>query len=95
MAKNINRNSEEAREQAFEKRYGKKVRIKAEYTLDGKQLKDYTLLYTSPKNKSYRIKEYLKNDITDYVIFSKQDRQWKFDRFLDAEISLVDCIADE
>ena len=97
-AKNIFKSEE--RERAFLLRYGKTVRITISYELDGKNIKELTQQFQSPKNKVYSLTEYFKADqTTDYVILScrrnERNFEYRFDRFLDAEVSLVDIIAEE
>lgn len=97
-AKNIFKS--EGREEAFARRYGKNVRITISYELDGKNIKELTQQFQSPNNKVYALTEYFKeNQTTDYVILScrrnERNFEYKFDRFLDAEVSLVDIMAEE
>ena len=85
---------EKAREEAFLKRYGKVIECDVEYNIDTKVLKDYTVTFKSPKN-TFSIKEYLKDGLTDYVVLTHKNKQWKHTRFLDAEISVADILGDE
>lgn len=88
------------REKAIKKRYGKDVLITITYELDGKKIKELTQRYQSPKNRVYAITEYFTDaQTTDHCILScrrnGKNYEYKFDRFLDAEISLIDMIAEE
>lgn len=96
----------EAKEQAFLNRYGKKVATAITYEgKDGAQLRsfndllEYTIRYESPKRHHYAITEYLDGGNTKYVLFSYRHNgknyENRFDRFLDAEVSLADKIAEE
>jgi len=89
----------EEKEKAFELRYGKKVKITVTYEMDGPLIKEYTLRFQSEKNNHYVITEYLKNDITDYVLFGYNNNgrviENKYNRFVDAEIALSDILAEE
>jgi len=97
-AKNIFKS--EAKEAAIKLRYGKDVKITITYEMNGKQLKELTLRYQSANNKVYSITEYF-NDVetTEYCILccrrNGRNFEYKFDRFLDAEVSLIDLIAEE
>lgn len=82
------------REKAFLKRYGKAVECDVEYNMDGDNIKDYTVTLKSPKN-TFMITEFMKDGLTDYVFLSYKDKQWKYTRFLDAEISVADKISEE
>ena len=82
------------REQAFLKRYGKKVECDVEYVKDKKILKNYSVTIKSPNN-SFIIQEFLKEGLTEYVLLTHNNKQWKHTRFLDAEISVADIIGEE
>jgi len=92
------------KEEAFEKRYGKKVSIDAFYDVENEpiksfdELKAYRLKFRSGNNE-YEIDEHLKGGATDYVIlrYNKNGKKIenRFNRFLDAEVSLADKISEE
>ena len=97
-ARNIFKSEE--REKAFLLRYGKNVRINISYELDGKNIKELTQQFQSPKNRVYSLTEYFTtNQTTDFVILScrrnERNFEYRFDRFLDAEVSMVDIMAEE
>lgn len=88
------------REDAIRKRYGKDTKITITYDMNGKKLKELTQRYQSQKNKVYAITEYFtETETTDYCILScrrsGKNYEYKYDRFLDAEVSLIDMIAEE
>lgn len=90
----------EYRESALKKRYGKDVKITISYEMDGNKIKELTQRYQSANNKVYSITEYFTPvETTDYCILScrrnGRNFEYKYDRFLDAEISLIDMIAEE
>ncbi len=95
--KNIFKSDE--KEKAFKKRYGKNVKITITYEMDGNLIKEYTLRFQSEKGNHYVITEYLKNDVTDYVLFGYHYNgkviENKYNRFIDAEIALSDKLAEE
>jgi len=89
----------EVREQGFEKRYGKKVSLTGDSLIsDNNELLDYRLTFKTPKGE-YTIKEHLKDGLTDFVLlqYKKDDREFnhKYNRFIDAEISVADKISEE
>lgn len=45
--------------------------------------------------KEYILTEYFKDNLTDYVVFKNGEKEYKFNRYTDAEISLVDALASE
>lgn len=97
-SKNIFKSEE--REKAFNKRYGKNVRITISYELDGRNIKELTQQFQSEKNIVYSLTEYFtENQTTDYCLLccrrNGKNYEYKFDRFLDAEVSLVDIMAEE
>jgi hypothetical protein len=97
-SKNIFKSEE--KEKAFKRRYKQDVRITISYELDGKNLKEITLQFQDSKNKVYALTEYFKeNQTTDYVILScrrkERNFEYKFDRFLDAEVSMIDIMTEE
>jgi len=97
-SKNIFKN--EDKEKAIKKRYGRAVKITVTYDMEGNKLKEITLRFQSEKNKVYSLTEYFKEDqTTDYCLLccKRNDRafEYRFDRFLDAEVSMIDMIAEE
>lgn len=95
----------EEKEKAFKKRYGKKVNVSVTYDTKTDKfesmddLSEYTVRFESDKGHHYAITEYLVNGDTDYVIFSyivnNKNYENKFDRYVDAEITLADRISEE
>lgn len=90
----------EDREKAFSRRYGKSVRITISYELDGKNIKELTQQFQDSNNRVYALTEYFTpNQTTDHVILScrrkERNFEYKFDRFLDAEVSMVDIMVEE
>lgn len=90
----------EAKENAFRLRYGKNIKITISYELNGKKIKEMTLRFQSEQNKVYSLTEYFtEQETTDYVILAcrRQSRnfEYKFDRYLDAEVSLADMLSEE
>lgn len=98
-AKNIFKR--ESKELAILSRYGKKVNITVSYEMNLNKLKELTQQFQSANNKVYSITEYFKEDgeSTDYCILAcrREGRnfEYRFDRFLDAEVSMIDMIAEE
>ena len=95
----LSKEQAEIKEQGFEKRYGKKVKISGEITInDKKELEAYNLCFQTPQN-TYSLKEQLKEGLTEFVLFQykKDDRDFnhRYSRFLDAEVSLADKISEE
>ncbi len=90
-------NRDEGKELAFFKRYGKKTVITVDNRFVNGVLESYTLYFETP-NMLYRIDEFLKDGATDYVTleYGKERKiKHKYNRFLDAEITLADLIAEE
>lgn len=90
----------EEREKAFKRRYGKDVKITITYEMNGNKLKELTMRFQSVNNKVYSLTEYFTDiETTDHCILccrrDGRNFEYRFDRFLDAEISLVDMIAEE
>lgn len=90
----------EEREKAFKKRYGKDIKVTITYEMNGNKLKELTIRFQSVKNKVYSLTEYFTDiETTDYCILccrrNGRNFEYRFDRFLDAEISLVDMISEE
>lgn len=94
------------KENGFNKRYGKKVRIAVTYEgIEGAELKsfndlkEYTLRFESQNRHHYAITEVLKDGGTSEVWLSyrKDGRNItsRFNRFVDAEITLADLISEE
>jgi uncharacterized surface anchored protein len=91
--------------EAIRKRYGKEVTINIYYETNNGEMKTMddlkfqVLDIFSFKNKRYKITEYFKSGLTDYVTLEYNINgriiKNKFDRFLDAEVSMVDKIAEE
>ena len=89
-------------EEAFFRRYGKKVNISRTYDLnEDKTFKQVTVRFETPKGNHYVLNEIYKENTndTDYVLlcYTKDDRKFehKHNRYIDAEISLVDKISEE
>lgn len=90
----------EEREKAFKRRYGKDVKITITYEMNGNKLKELTMRFQSVNNKVYSLTEHFTDiETTDYCILccrrDGRNFEYRFDRFLDAEISLVDMITEE
>lgn len=91
----------QAKADAFELRYGKKISCMAslEY-YENKQPKECTLRIQSAKNGKYVITEFLKEDgSTDctFLCYSRgpSNIETKFSQYLHAEVTLADLIAGE
>lgn len=96
----------EDKEKGFKKRYGKEVRIAVTYEgINGadiksfNELKEYTLRFESQKRNHYAITEVMLDGDTSEVWLSyrKDGRNItnRFNRFVDAEITLADLISEE
>lgn len=90
----------DAQEKAIKKRYGKEVKITGTYEMNpDATYKEVTLRVQSPKNNHYVITEHFRGNNTDYVMLYRNigDKTVvnKFDRYLDAEVTLADLIAEE
>ena len=83
-----------SREKAFLKRYGKVVECDVEYNIENKEIKNYTVTIKSPKN-TFKLSEFLKDGLTDYVLLNFGDKEWKYSRMIDGEISVADKISEE
>ena len=81
------------REKAFLKRYGKTVEINVDHCVVDNILLSYTVLIKG--DKDYKITEYLKDGNTDYVDVEFDNKIHRYDRYLDAEIMVVDKMAGE
>lgn len=97
-AKNIFKSDE--KEKAIMRRYGKNLKITITYEMDGKLLKELTIRYQSDNNKVYSITEYFTpTQTTDYCILccrrAGRNYEYKYDRFLDAEVTMIDIISEE
>lgn len=89
-----------SKEQGFKSRYGKDVLITGTYEMnDDGTYKEVTLRIQSPKGKHYVITEYFRNNGTDYVLLCRQHEnrniETRFDRYLDAEVTISDLISEE
>ncbi len=92
-------NSQE-KEKAMKLRYGRDLKITITYEMDGKLLKELTIRYQSANNKVYSITEYFTpTQTTDYCILccrrNEKNYEYRYDRFLDAEVTMIDIIAEE
>lgn len=90
----------EEREKAFKRRYGKDVKITITYEMNGNKIKELTMRFQSVNNKVYSLTEYFTPvETTEYCLLccrrNGRNFEYRFDRFLDAEISLVDMISEE
>jgi hypothetical protein len=91
----------EYKEEAFLRRYGKKVKLVCSYELnpDGRTFKEVTCVFETEKRQHYSLTEYLANDVTDYVLLcyrrNGRNIENKFNRYIDAEITLADLISEE
>jgi len=91
---------DEEREKAFFRRYGKKVNVFPTFTMNpDKTFNEVTLRFESLKGNHYVIQEIFKNNDTEKILlcFTKNNRKYEhvYKRFIDAEITLVDFLADE
>jgi hypothetical protein len=89
-----------SKEQGFKARYGKDVLITGTYELNANgTYKEVTLRIQSAKGKHYVITEYFQNNDTDYVLLCYQHEyrniETRFDRYLDAEVTIADLISEE
>jgi len=90
----------EAKEKAYKKRYNRDVKIFMTSGVTETGQKWYSLYFNSKKGTEYVATEFYTKDMdTDYVTLSYKHGNRtitnKFSRFLDAEISVVDKVAEE
>lgn len=90
----------EEREKAIRRRYGKDVKLTISYEMNGTKIKELTIRFQSPKNKVYSLTEYFTDiEDTDYCLLccrrDGRNMEYRFNRYLDAEVSLIDMIAEE
>ena len=93
------------KEKMFNKRYGKQVNITVSYDINTSEfksmddLKEYTLKFRTLKGKEYTLTEILDKGATKKVVlkYNNQGKEIKsiFLRFIDAEVTLADYIAEE
>ena len=82
--------------EAILKRYGKKVETFKEREInDDKTIKTSTVKIKSKNGREYIVTEYLKDNLTDYVTVKRGDKEWKYNRHLDAEVNVIDMISEE
>lgn len=91
---------DENREKAFKKRYGKNVHVFMTFTMNpDSTYKEVTLQFETPAGRHYSLQEFFKDNGTDYVVLSyirdKRNLQYRYTRFLDAEVNLADLLAEE
>jgi len=86
----------DAFEDAIKKRYGKTVTItgKREVNADN-SLRWVSLDVVSSKNRNYQLTEHLEGGLTKSVTLLHPAGENTYTRYLDAEISMVDKIAEE
>lgn len=83
-------------EDAIKKRYGKTVAITGKFeTSDDKTLRWVSLDFLSATGKKYQLTEHLENGKTKSVTLLSPAGENSFDRYLDAEVTLIDKIAEE
>lgn len=97
-AKNIFKR--EDKQNALMRRYGRELLVTVSYEMNGSKIKELTQQYQSANNKVYSITEYFKDDeTTDFCILScrrnGRNFEYRFERFIDAEVSMIDIIAEE
>ena len=81
-------NQKEDKEQAFKKRYNRKVKVFQEET----EHKDITTLKISYGQDEYTIEETRKEGLTDFVIVSVGNKTYRYNRYIDAEVFIADLI---
>lgn len=95
MAMNIYRDCSEF-EKAILARYGKAVTITGKYeTNEDKTLRWVSLDIVSAKGNKYQLTEHLEGGLTKSVTMVHPNGENSFSRYLDAEVSMIDKIAEE
>lgn len=83
-------------EDAIKKRYGKTVAITGKFeTNEDKSIRWVALDFVSSKGIKYQLTEHLEGGLTKSVTFLSPSGENAFTRYLDAEIALIDKIAEE
>lgn len=81
---------------AIQKRYGKTVTITGKYdTNDAGAYNWVTLDIISPKGCKYSLTESFNNNLTDKVKLLYPNGELVFNRYLDAEVAMIDKISEE
>lgn len=95
MAMNIYRDCSEF-EKAILNRYGKAVTITGKYeTNEDKTLRWVSLDFISPKGNKYQLTDHIEGGLTKSVTLVHPSGENTFSRYLDAEVSMIDKIAEE
>ena len=86
----------ESAEQAFRRRYNKNIKCEQGRDLnEDSTIKQATTIITSAKNKKYTLDEFLKDNLTDYVVLSYDEITRNFKTYLEAEVFVADEIGKE
>lgn len=95
MAMNIYRDCSQF-ERAILARYGKTVTITGKYeTNDDNTLRWVSLDIKSSKGRNYQLTEHLEGGLTKSVTLLHPSGENTFGRYLDAEVAMIDKIAEE
>lgn len=81
---------------AIQKRYGKTVTITGKYDVNDSGIYNWvTLDIVSDKGDKYSLTELFKNNATDRVTLIHPTGELVFNRYLDAEVAMIDKISEE
>ena len=78
-------------EEQFIKRYGKFTAIK----WNGAPQKDVSSLTIKCNGDTFIITEHRKEGLTDSVVLRHGDKEYKYNRYLDAEVHIADIIGEK
>jgi hypothetical protein len=83
-------------EKAILRRYGKTVTITGKYEASPSGTPIWVSLdITSPKGAKYQLTDHLENGLTKKVVLTHPTGENTFKRYLDAEVAMIDKIAEE
>ena len=82
----------DALEKEFSKRYNRKTEITQ---LPVTTLHSTKLEIISPKKTKFIITEYRKGGLTEYVTLEVGDKNYRYKRYVDAEVHIADLVGEE
>jgi hypothetical protein len=81
-------------EEAFKNRYNRNIQAYLERVKDGKKVVS-VIKIISPKKKEYVLKDFMENGETVEATLSVDGKEYKYSRYIDAEIHCADLIGAE
>jgi len=83
-------------EKQFEKRYNRKVEVYTETEIKDSKFVTAKIKIISPSGKEYTLTEHFKdNQLTDYVLVSKDNKTRKYRSYIEGELFVADAIGEE